>query len=159
MVAKALMSSKKSDWQTPEHVLELVRQVAPIGLDPCTSPDNPCRAETLFSAGGLEASWKPLAGGLVYCNPPYGRQIRAWLRKCCAAGDDRDTTIIALVPARTDTRWWHESVYTANRICFWRGRLKFRGAPSSAPFPSALVYWGRRPEMFRSVFSPYGMIR
>lgn len=139
----------RTDWQTPEHVLERVRRVAPIGLDPCTTHANPTGARAWwyldgpFPLDGLASGWSTeKSGHLVYCNPPYGRGIGAWMDKCHEAAV-AGVTVIALVPARTDTRWFP---WTADAICFWRGRLTFRDAPAPAMFPSAVVLWtwGRR---------------
>lgn len=144
-----LMSSARGDWQTPDCVLERVRRVAPIGLDPCTVESNPTGAWSTYTPeiDALKPGvlwWLPDDAGLIYCNPPYGRGIGAWVDKCreAAAGE----TVIALLPARTDTRWFP---WDADAICFWRGRLTFRGAPAPAPFPSAVVYWGTEANMLR----------
>ena len=69
-------------------------------------------------------------------NPPYGREISAWVKKVAESG--LDTTVVCLLPARTDTRWWHEYVMMGE-IRFLRGQLKFGGCKNSAPFPSAVV--------------------
>lgn len=137
---RALLSSQKNDWCTPDVVLELVREVGDIGLDPATGPGNVVGAKSFFTPqdNGLSQPW--VGHGLVFVNPPYGRQLGEWtaharMQAKCGA------EIIALLPARTDTRWWQNDVLTAERICFWQGRLRFRGAPAPAPFPSALVYW------------------
>jgi site-specific DNA-methyltransferase (adenine-specific) len=101
--------------------------------------------------------WRSACDGLVYVNPPYS-QARAWLAKC-ATESAEGIEIIALVPARTDTRAWHESIWRyADAVCFWRGRLRFVGATASAPFPSAVVYYGHRAERFRAVFGQAGRV-
>lgn len=144
----ALFSSERPDWQTPDVVLERVRKVAPIALDPCTVQSNPVGAArwlTVESAlDGLTASWTELAdGGLVYHNPPYGRALSRWAAKVDVEACD-GAEIITLVPARTDTKWFHTLVENARVVCFWKGRIKFRGATAGAPFPSAAVYHGER---------------
>jgi hypothetical protein len=136
---KPLMSSERQDWQTPDCVLERVRAIAPIGLDPCTTAENPVGASIFYTPGddGLSMPWEVGdEGTLVYCNPPYlrGEQSR-WIRKCDST---LMRTVVALLPARTDTRHFP---WTADMLCFWRGRLKFRGAPAPAPFPSVLALW------------------
>lgn len=93
--------------------------------------------------------------GLVYCNPPYSN-LKEWSSKMSAEGL-RGTEIIGLVPSRTDTKWWRD-ITTAAVICFWRGRITFEGAPASAPFPSAIPYWGPTPDRFCEVFGPYGWL-
>lgn len=156
-----LMSSERDDWNTPEIVLERVRAMGPIGLDPCGNAGSIVGAETEWrlerDGDSLHRDWS--GHGLVYCNPPYGRLIRAWVAKCretSATGAE----VIALVPARPDTRWWHESCAppAADAVCFWRGRLTFLGAPAGAPFPSAIIYFGDRPRRFQEVFAMAGSI-
>lgn len=134
--------SKCSTWQTPAVVLDRVRQIGPIGLDPATSDDNPTGAAHHFTTDGLAQSW---AGhGLVYVNPPYGRtETRQWTAKMAAEAAE-GVEIVALLPARPSTIWWHTHVLTARLVAFWRGRLRFVGADSGAPFPSAIIYWGWR---------------
>lgn len=155
----SLLSSESVEWYTPENVLDLVRTVGPIGLDPCAPLDksNPTGARCVYTSedNGLVRDWRGC--GLVYVNSPYGRALPAWTEKIAreaAAGCE----IIALLPARTDTRWWQEHVVTAHALCFWRGRLKFRGAPAPAPFPSAIAYFGPRRGRFCDVFSPHGWV-
>jgi len=159
---RTISSSARPDWRTPEALLERIRQAfGPVALDPCGGPGSlvDARLELSLEAGddGLSADWRALAGGglnsgLVFVNPPYGRQIGPWVAKCREEGD-RDANVLALLPARTDARWWQENV-TAGCACvlFLRGRLTFLGAPAPAPFPSALVYWG--PWMAFSRHSP-----
>lgn len=174
MSLAALMSSDKTTWQTPDVVLDLVRQLSPIALDPCTVPENPTGARVicvermprepgrLTYVDGLDQSWPALArdgGGLIYVNPPFGRGVATWMARCYGA-KRWGCEVVALVPARVDTIWWNCWVAppTAQAVCFWRGRLTFKGAPAPAPFPSAIVYWGPRPHRFADVFSTVGAI-
>jgi hypothetical protein len=156
-VNPALMSSARDSWNTPPEVLELVRRLGPIGLDPCSNAGSIVGAseEWRLERGedGLARPWA--LAGLVYVNPPYGREIGPWAQKMAAEGR-AGVEIVALLPARTDARWWQESVRTADALLFWRGRLRFLGAPSSAPFPSAVAYWGPRWLTFLSVFGERG---
>jgi hypothetical protein len=162
-----LFSARRSDWCTPEALLVRIRQFAPIGLDPCSNECSIVGATTEWTLreNGLARPW---AGhGLVFVNPPYSREtVTAWVAKCASEGAGTD--IIGLLPARTDTRWWQR--YCAPRkalaggpgsaaVCFLRGRLRFLGAPQSATFPSALVYWGQqRVEDFIRVVEPIGQL-
>lgn len=153
----ALLSSVKHDWRTPRVVLDLVREFAagPIALDPATSPDNPTGAATFFTEAdnGLLRPWH--TDGLIYVNPPYGRALAPWARRI--ANEGQHIEIIALLPARPDTKWWQDHVIkTCDALCFWRGRLKFVDAPAPAPFPSALAYWGPRAQRFCEVFEGAG---
>jgi hypothetical protein len=162
VTSPALFSSDKSTWQTPDHVLDRVRAIAPIALDPCTEPDNPTGAVRWITAedepDGLQAPWHEMvAGGLTYANYPYGRGLLAWADKARREAVLNCETI-SLVPARTDTRWFTRLTQHARVVCFWRGRITFRGAAAGAPFPSAFVYHGWRPERFVEVFADAGLI-
>lgn len=155
---KAMFTSDRKDWNTPFDVLELVRKVAPIGLDPCSNENSVVYAKTTFdvTTDGLSKSW---AGhGLVYVNPPYGgKESQTWAQKI--EGEAwYGVEIVALFPSRTDTKWFHRLVKASDARCLWRSRLKFLGAPSSAPFPSVLFYFGPNAERFRAVFEPRGYV-
>lgn len=156
LMGSARTGAGRDDWQTPECVLERVRRVGPIELDPCADANRPLgHANFTVEDDGLQRFW-PI--GLVYVNPPYS-QLRKWLAHCAARGTT-GAEIIALVPARTDTRAWHESATTARAVCFWRGRLRFVGALHPAPFPSAVLYWGPYGKLgvFTSAFDGAGAI-
>lgn len=159
-VAQQLMTSARDDWQTPECVLERVRQVADIGLDPCPGANgNHVGAANVAKGNGLALPWRPMvqADELVYVNPPYGIAILEWMRKC-AFEARYGVEIVALVPARTDTRWFSIIWRTSQAVCFWRGRLTFVGAKDSAPFPSAVAYWGSCIHDFMEAFGPAGKV-
>jgi hypothetical protein len=150
-----LMSSANPSWNTPPEVLDLVRKLGPIGLDPCSNPTSIVGARDAweFNDDGLNRPWAD--HGIVYVNPPYGREIVWWVAK--AEREARlGAEIVALLPSRTDARWWQKHVTTADALVFWAGRLRFLGAPSSAPFPSAVAYWGPRWLTFLSVFGERG---
>src|SRR5688572_28422274 len=106
MTSPALFSSARDDWRTPLSVLERVRRLGPIGLDPCSGPESivGARVEISPPRDGLAADWaKEAAGGIIYMNPPYGREIGRWTEKAlqeARAGAE----IVALIHARTDTR-------------------------------------------------------
>ncbi len=77
-------------------------------------------------------------------NPPYGRQVGEWIRKARESAS-AGATVVALLPARTDTKWFHEFIYYSNaEIRFLKGRLKFGRSTENAPFPNMVVIW--RPE-------------
>ncbi len=176
-VPKVLFASGKQNWCTPDLVLDLVRKVASIALDPCGNQDNTVGATTVcvspeenlvlqaelsyrLLADGLAHDWSKLfrrEDGLCFCNPPYDDDAASFMERCATLGA-LGYEVIGLPAARTDTRWWHQHVKTANAICFWRGRLRFVGANNSAPFPSALPYWGPDPQLFKQIFSPYGQV-
>jgi len=160
-------SSENERWRTPAVVLDRVRLVGPIILDPCGAPDSLVRATVEFYGGeigvdGLSCSWRLEAPGegIVFVNPPYGRNIGAWLEKC-AATVEPGLSVIALPPARPGSRWWQAMCSTATRLCFWHQRIKFIGAKTGAPFPSAVVLWTREDdvaERFREAFSDVGRV-
>jgi phage N-6-adenine-methyltransferase len=148
------MSSTSSEWYTPPHIVGCVlATLGAIDLDPCADPGRAIPAATHFTKAddGLAHEWR----GRIFMNPPYGREIGEWTGKLAAeytAG--RVTEAIALVPARVDARWWR--TFPATSVCFVDGRLKFSGAKNSAPFPSALLYLGARPEVFEAAVSSVG---
>ena len=130
-------SSVKQDWATPDELYERLDRIYKFDLDVAADAAN-ARCERYFDAStdGLAQSWR----GRVWCNPPYGRVIGQWTAKAAVEASISATLIVMLVPARTDTAWWHTAGRTA-RVEFLRGRLRFKGAPASAPFPSAILYW------------------
>lgn len=75
-------------------------------------------------------------------NPPYGREVGKWVKKACEESRENAEFVVCLLPARTDTSWWHDYCLKGE-IYFIRGRLKFGSAKNSAPFPSAIVCFRR----------------
>jgi phage N-6-adenine-methyltransferase len=159
VMSSARTGAGRDDWQTPPEVLDCVRRIAPIDLDPCTAPGNPTGASRFFTAQDDALSiedWNP--GGLVYVNWPYS-QARAWAK---AVRDQELLTthpILCLVPARTDTRWWRMMLGPASAVAFWRGRIGFVGAPvtasgkrQGAPFPSAMIAFNLAPRRLELAF-------
>jgi hypothetical protein len=156
---RVLFSKTRVDWNTPWLIVDRsVKTLAVIDLDPCSNPASIVPARKAYSLenneDGLSADW---GTGSVYVNPPYGRAIGAWVEKCNQAYARGSRAVIALVPARTDAKWF-QTCWTATAICFLRGRLKFLGAASSAPFPSAVIYWGTNKPGFRESFANIGKI-
>ena len=98
--------------------------------------DDPCPLFSEGEANGLLRPW----GTCTYINPPYGKHIALWLAKALEESK-AGKTVVALIPSRTDTRWWHQLVMRASEIRFMRGRLRFGNATGPAPFPSAIVVW------------------
>ena len=150
--------SKANDWRTPPEVIALVRTLwhGRIDLDPCASSDpaHHFAAHNLtVEDDGLEEAWE----GCAYVNPPFDA-LDAWAARCAEQGAVRGNEVVLLLPARTDTRYWHEYVTRARAVCFLRGRLRFVGATASCPFPTALAYWGAAPWRFHAVFSPRGWV-
>jgi phage N-6-adenine-methyltransferase len=141
-----MFSSKNTEWETPQILFDLLDAEFCFTLDATATPEN-AKVETFYTRedDALGQPWT----GVVWCNPPYGRLIGAFVAKGHMESTKRRSVVVMLVPARTDTFWWHEHVMKAAEIRFIRGRLTFVGAPNPAPFPSAIVvfkpYHGRRP--------------
>ena len=149
-------SSETPEWYTPAHVIRVVVDVMRgIDLYPCADPGKSVPATSHYTAedDGLSREWI----GRVYMNPPYGKEIEMWVHKLvCEYTEGRVTEAIALVPSRTDTRWFR--VFTPYPCCFIAGRLKFGEALNSAPFPSMAVYLGDNDDRFAVMFSKLGDI-
>ncbi|MCD9024343.1 phage N-6-adenine-methyltransferase [Cohnella sp. NL03-T5] len=133
-----MFSSETDLWATPQSFYDELNAEFHFTLDPCSNGDN-AKCERFFTRedDGLAQNW---SGNVVFMNPPYGRGIGEWMRKAYAESRN-GATVVCLVPARTDTRWFHEYVYGKAEIRFVRGRLKFGEATNSAPFPSMIVVY------------------
>jgi transcriptional regulator with XRE-family HTH domain len=137
-------SSAYHGWLTPVALADLLMAaVVRFDLDPCAASADKRRARVkarlllTVDDDGLSVPWR----GRVFVNPPYGRALKLWVRKCAgeaAAG----AVVIGLVPARPDTRWWHDHIAGHADVFMLRGRLQFGDGGQSAPFPSAIVVWG-----------------
>ena len=128
-------SSATPEWSTPQEFFDRLNARYNFTLDPCCTHANAkCARHYTAAENGLAQSWQ---NERVWMNPPYGRAISAWMKK--AYDESRGSAlVVCLVPARTDTAWWHD--YAAQgEITFVRGRLKFGGQKNSAPFPSAVI--------------------
>lgn len=127
-------SSLTVEWPTPQAVFDLLDREFSFTLDPCSTDENAkCEKHYTKAEDGLSKSWK---GERVFMNPPYS-EVGTWVQKAY----EEDALVVALIPSRTDTRWWHRYVMKADEIRFVKGRLKFGAATNSAPFPSAIVVW------------------
>ncbi len=132
-----LFSSKSDDWPTDQAFFaKMDRKYGPFALDVCATAEN-AKCARFFTAemDGLQQPWE----GLCWMNPPYGKTIGLWIRKAWQASVE-GATVVCLLPARVDTRWWHDFIKPyAAEIDFIRGRLRFGDANNSAPFPSVIV--------------------
>jgi phage N-6-adenine-methyltransferase len=128
-------SSKTDMWATPMNVFNEWNERFRFSTDVCAVPSN-AKCENFFTPeqDGLAQDWK----GVCWMNPPYGRGIGAWVTKAHDSALKNGATVVCLLPARTDTRWWHDHCM-AGEITFIRGRIKFGDAKTNAPFPSAVV--------------------
>lgn len=141
-MANVHFSSATNEWATPQDFFDRLNKQFNFTLDPCATPEN-AKCEKFFTEedDGLTQDW---GGHRVFCNPPYGRGLKDWVRKAYEESK-KGALVVMLIPARTDTSYWHEFIVGGGAdIRFLRGRLKFGDGANSAPFPSALVmWWGR----------------
>lgn len=137
MIGKALFSSNSDEWNTPQDLYDRLNAEFNFTLDPCTNGENSkCDKFYTVNDNGLNQSW---FGESVFCNPPYSN-ISNWVEKCFREvyGGGCKCAVL-LIPARTDTRYFHKYIYHKSEIRFIKGRLKFSNSKNSAPFPSMVV--------------------
>jgi phage N-6-adenine-methyltransferase len=127
-------SSQTDEWATPQDFFDRLDAIFDFTLDPCATAKNAkCPRYFTREQDGLAQSWD---GERVFVNPPYGRSIGAWVKKASEAR----ALVVCLLPARTDTRWWHDYVVGGGgHVTYLKGRLSFGNGQASAPFPSAVV--------------------
>lgn len=130
-----IFSSKTDLWETPQEFFDQLNDEFGFDLDVCALPENAkCASYYTPDQDGLSKPWD----GVCWCNPPYGRQIKKWVAKAASSVAD-GATVVMLLPARTDTQWFHRYIYHQAEIRFVPGRLKFGGARWNAPFPCMVV--------------------
>ena len=138
MNTEVMFSSKTNEWATPQALFDELDLEFHFTLDPCATPENAkCKKYYTEADDGLSKDW---TNETVFCNPPYGREIHKWVRK---AATSKALTVM-LIPARTDTAYFHDYIYGKAEIRFIRGRVKFGDSKTGAPFPSMIVVF--RPE-------------
>ena len=131
MINNGMFSSNSDLWSTPQSFFDDLNKEFGFETDVCALPENAkCKTFYTPTEDGLSQEWT----GICWCNPPYGREIGKWVKKA----SESNATVVCLVPARTDTAWWHDYAMKAE-IRFIRGRLKFGNSKNSAPFPSAVL--------------------
>ena len=136
MIQQALYSSNTAEWATPQDLFDELDREFHFTLDPASTDENAkCAKHYTLKDDGLAQDW---TGETVFCNPPYGREIGKWVEKCAKSAGG-GATVVMLIPARTDTKWFHEYIYGKAKVRFLRGRVKFGEAKSGAPFPSMVV--------------------
>lgn len=136
MNTKVHFSSASDNWATPDDFYQKCNaRFGPFTLDVCASSEN-SKCSSFFTASddGLSKDW---GSQVCWMNPPYGRTIKEWMRKAYESSL-KGATVVCIVPARTDTQWWHDYAMKGE-VEFIKGRLKFGGHKHNAPFPSALV--------------------
>lgn len=136
-INKGMFTSNTDLWATPQDFFDKLNEEFNFELDVCATKEN-AKCEKYFTEemDGLKQEWT----GVCWMNPPYGRQIGKWLKKAYESSLN-GATVVCLVPARTDTKWWHEYCMKGE-IRLVKGRLKFGDSKNSAPFPSAVVIFG-----------------
>jgi site-specific DNA-methyltransferase (adenine-specific) len=149
-IHESLYSSRSEEWPTPQFFFDQLNEEFHFTLDPCATQQNAkCKLFFTKKDDGLHKSWST---HVVFCNPPSGRDMRDWARKCAEAAR-QGALVVLLAHARTDTRWFHEWVYGKAELRFVRGRLKFGDGTQPAPFPSLVAVYRPRAVIERS-FSP-----
>jgi len=133
-----LFSSRDDIWSTPQAFFDKLNEEFHFSLDACALPENAkCKLYFTPQTDGLVQDW---SGHTVFVNPPYGKKIAAWVEKCYRESRKENTKVVLLIPARTDTAYFHRFIYKiAMEIRFVKGRLKFGNAQNSAPFPSMVI--------------------
>lgn len=164
----AVHSADCEHWNTPEVVLAVIRGIlGEIDLDPCHNDGSIVGAHhtRTKTQDGLAVPWSsgefaraPGRPVRVFANPPYGRHLGDWFAHA-VEGAAEGAEIVLLVPSRTDVEWFHRWGAQADAVCFWAGRITFKGAPAPAPFPSALIYYGsERLAAAERAFMAHGML-
>ena len=135
-------SSKSNEWGTPQDLFDQLDEVYQFTLDPCATPDNAkCLKYYTKEEDGLSKDW---SGECVFMNPPYGREIGKWVKKAYEESL-KGVVVVCLIPARTDTKYYHDYIFPYAEVQFIKGRVKFdngTGEFNPAPFPSAIVIFG-----------------
>jgi len=137
MITKGMMTSNTPEWETPQWLFNEWNDRYNFVVDVCANRDNhKCDMWFDIEDDGLSLDWAKHSR--VWMNPPYGREISKWVAKA----DDtayHGGVVVALLPARTDTKWFHDYIYNRYDVIFLKGRLKFSNSKQSAPFPSMIV--------------------
>lgn len=141
MNTEVMFSSKTDSWATPINFFRELDEEFHFNLDPCADEFHKCDRYFTVKEDGLSQNW---GGSSVFCNPPYGREIGKWVEKAYRTNQEHGNLVVMLLPARTDTKWFHEFIYQKAEVRFVRGRLKFGDSKNSAPFPSMVVIYKKK---------------
>jgi site-specific DNA-methyltransferase (adenine-specific) len=143
-----LGSSARDDWATPQALFDALDAEFAFDLD-AAATERTAKGPNWFGPGSDEAE-DALCGSApwvhyntVWLNPPYGRAVAAFVEKA-REESTKGATVVCLVNAKTDTRWWHDSVMQADEVRLIQGRVSFidpdTGEPRHpSPYPSAVV--------------------
>lgn len=131
-----IYSSKNDEWYTPQKIFDSLNEEFDFNLDPCATDENH-KCDNYFTKedNGLKQSW---GGYRVFCNPPYS-EISQWVQKSYEESLKPNTIVVMLIPARTDTKYFHDYIYHRSEVRFIKGRLKFSDSKQPATFPSMIV--------------------
>ena len=133
----------KSDiqtWETPKAFFDQLNRLFGFTLDACASSEN-AKVGNYYTVeqNALTQEWQ----GVVWCNPPYGREQVKFIQKAYDESVKHGSTVVCLIPARPDTKVWQDLIFNhADQVCFIKGRLKFGNSKDAAPFPSAIIVFG-----------------
>lgn len=127
-----MFSSKNQAWETPKDFFDKYDSIYHFETDVCAMPENAkCKRFFTPEMDGLKQEWT----GVCWMNPPYGRQIGKWVRKAYESARDNLATVVCLLPARTDTRWFHDYILPHAEVQFIKGRIKFGGGKGKRTIP------------------------
>lgn len=131
-----MFTAKQSNWATPHYIYSFLDRIFYFEHDLCADDSN-AKSDSFITkrTDAFSVEWN----GSCFMNPPYGKQIKNWVRKAYLEGSREGNTIVCLIPSRTDSSWWHDYVMKSAEIWFIRKRIKFQGAKYNAPFPSCVV--------------------
>lgn len=142
MNTDVMFSSKTDDWTTPQDFFDELNREFKFTLNPCADQFNhKCATYFTKEQDGLAQNWE---GYRVFCNPPYCKEIGKWVQKSLEESKKENTLVVMLIPARTDTKYFHDYIYGKAEIRFVRGRLKFGNSKNAAPFPSMVVIFNNK---------------
>lgn len=162
----AMMSSSKTDWETPDELFKKLDSVFGFYMDVCATKGN-SKIPGHFISPEEDAFTVPWFGPVCWMNPPYGKPelpcrsggeckkkmciergyhsykyvpgIGDWVNRAAQQSEEHRMTLVSLLPARTDTGWFQTVFSKASLIAFLRGRWKFVGAMAGATFPSCVA--------------------
>lgn len=130
-----MYTSNTDEWETPNQLFNQLNYEFNFGMDVCATKKNAkCEVFIEKDVDSLKLDWTDIEPKWKWMNPPYGREIIKWVKKA-----SEEKMVVALLPARTDTKWFHDYIYGKAEIRFLKGRLKFGNAKWNAPFPSMIV--------------------
>jgi len=140
---KVMFASEKNDWETPDSLFDELHYEFEFDLDVCATEENAKLSNYLNpEQDALSMDW----AGTCWLNPPYGREIHKWMRYAMQQAMMGNCEVVCLIPSRTDTKWFWDTA-RHGEVRFLKGRLKFKGADNSAPFPSAIVVFRKHMEL------------